>query len=329
MTAFSPTIEAFFVDRLLTQRQASPRTVAAYRDTLRLLLVFTQDRVGTPASNLDIADIDAPLIGEFLTHLERDRHNSVRTRNVRLAGIRALFRYAALLHPEHAGSIQRVLDIPTKRYDRTEVSFLGVEEVDALLAAPDRSTWTGRRDHALLVLAIQTGLRVSELTHLTNADLTLGPTAHVRCQGKGRKQRVTPLTAQSVAVQQVWIRERAGNPTDPLFPTSRGRHLSTDAVQWLLAKHASVASRTCPTLATRKISPHVLRHTCAMNLRQAGVDTSVIALWLGHESSQTTQIYLHADMALKEKALARTAPPNTTPGRYRPPDALLAFLESL
>ena len=277
MTAFAPTIEAFFVDRLLTQRQASPRTVAAYRDTLRLLLVFAQDRLGKPASNLDIADIDAPLIGEFLTHLERERHNSVRTRNVRLAGIRALFRYAALRHPEHAGSIQRVLEIPTKRYDRTEVGFLRVEEVDALLAAPDRSTWTGRRDHALLVLAIQTGLRVSELTGLTNADLALGPTAHVKCQGKGRKQRVTPLTAQTVTVLEVWIRERAGTPADPLFPTSRGRHLSTDAVQWLLAKHAAIAARTCPSISTRKISPHVLRHTCAMNLLQAGVDTSVIA----------------------------------------------------
>jgi integrase/recombinase XerD len=199
MTAFAPTIEAFFIDRLLTQRQASPRTVAAYRDTLRLLLVFAQDRVGKPASNLDVADVDASLVGQFLTHLERDRHNSVRTRNTRLAGIRALFRYAALRHPEHAQSIQRVLAIPTKRYDRTEVGFLRAEEVDALLAAPDRNTWTGRRDHALLVLAIQTGLRGSELTHLTNAELTLGPT-HVRCQGKGRKQRVTPLTAQSVAV---------------------------------------------------------------------------------------------------------------------------------
>ncbi len=266
MTAFAPTIEAFFVDRLLTQRQASPRTVAAYRDTLRLLLVFAQDRVGKPASNLDVADIDAPLIGDFLTHLERDRHNSVRTRNVRLAGIRALFRYAALRHPEHAGSIERVLDIPTKRYDRTEVSYLRHDEIDALLAAPARATWTGRRDHALLVLTIQTGLRVSELTQLTNADLSLGPTAHVKCNGKGRKQRATPLTAQSVAVLRIWIRERAGSPTDPLFPTSRGRHLSADAVQWLLAKHARVATQTCPTLASRKISPHVLRHTCAMNL---------------------------------------------------------------
>jgi integrase/recombinase XerD len=215
MTALAPTIEAFFVDRLLTQRQASPRTVAAYRDTLQLLLVFAQDRVGKAATNLDVADVDAPLVGDFLTHLERDRHNSVRTRNTRLAGIRALFRYAALRHPEHSGSIQRVLAIPTKRYDRTEVSFLRPQEVDALLAAPDRNTWTGRRDHALLVLTIQTGLRVSELTGLTNADLILGSTAHLKCWGKGRKQRATPLTSQSVAVLRVWLRERAGTPADP------------------------------------------------------------------------------------------------------------------
>lgn len=329
MTAFAPTIEAFFVDRLLTQRQASPRTVAAYRDSLRLLLTFAQDRVGKTASDLDVADVDAPLVGEFLTHLERDRHNSVRTRNTRLAAIRALFRYAALRHPEHAGSIQQVLAIPTKRYDRTEVSYLCPVEVDALLAAPQRATWTGRRDHALLVLTIQTGLRVSELTQLTNADLNLGPTAHVKCHGKGRKERVTPLTTQTVAVLRVWIRERAGAPTDPLFPTLRGSHLSVDAVQWLLAKHAAVATGICPSLSAKKISPHVLRHTCAMNLLQAGVDTSVIALWLGHESSQTTQIYLHADMTLKERSLARTAPPKTIPGRYRPPDTLLAFLEHL
>lgn len=329
MTVFAPTIEAFFVDRLLTQRQVSSRTVAAYRDSLRLLLTFAQDRVGKPASDLDVADVDAPLVGEFLTHLERDRHNSVRTRNTRLAAIRSLFAYAALRHPEHAGSIQQVLAIPTKRYDRTEVSYLLPVEVDALLAAPQRATWTGRRDHALLVLTIQTGLRVSELTQLTNADLNLGPTAHVKCHGKGRKDRVTPLTTQTVAVLRVWIRERAGAPPDPLFPTVRGNHLSVDAVQWLLAKHVAVATGICPSLSAKKISPHVLRHTCAMNLLQAGVDITVIALWLGHEQISTVQNYLHADMTLKEKALARTAPPKTTPGRYRPPDTLLAFLEHL
>lgn len=329
MSALAPTMEAFFTERLLTQRQASPRTVAAYRDSLRMLLIFAKKRTGKAPYQLDIADIDAELVGAFLSHLEQDRHNSVRTRNTRLAAIRSLFRYAALRHPEHAASIQRVLAIPTKRYDRGVVSFLAAYEVDALLAAPDHSTWIGRRDHALLLLTIQTGLRVSELTRVTCGDVELGPGAHVRCHGKGRKERVTPLTSNTVGVLRVWIRERAGQPTDPLFPTVRGTHLSADAVQRRLAKHVAAAAKSCRSIASKQVSPHVLRHTCAMNLHQSGVDIAVIALWLGHENVQTTQVYLHADMKLKEQALARTTPPNTKPGRYRPPDALLAFLEGL
>ena len=329
MSALAPTVEAFFTERLLTQRRASPRTVASYRDTLRLLLAFARKATGKAPSVLDVADLDAALIGSFLTHLEADRHNSVRTRNTRLAAIRSLFRFAALRHPEHAELIRRVLAIPTKRYERTVVDFLRRDEVDALLAAPDRATWIGRRDHALLVVAIQTGLRVSELIGVTCSDLHLGTGAHVRSHGKGRKERATPLTSQTLAVLRVWMRERAGVPTDPLFPTCRGGPLSVDAVQWLLAKYAPIAARRCPSLAARHLSPHVLRHTAAMNLLQAGVDTSVIALWLGHESVQTTQIYLHADLALKERALSRTTPPNSTPGRYRPPDSMLAFLEAL
>ncbi|MGC8635368.1 MAG: site-specific integrase [Candidatus Limnocylindrales bacterium] len=329
MSALAPTLEAFFTERLLSQRRASPRTVAAYRDTLRLLLAFAQQTTGKAPSRLDVADLDAALIGSFLTYLEHDRHNSVRTRNTRLAAIRSLFRFAALRHPEHAELIRRVLAIPTKRYERTVVDFLSRDEVDALLAAPDRTTWIGRRDHALVLVAVQTGLRASELTGVTCGDLHLGTGAHLRSHGKGRKERATPLTAQTVEVLRVWMRERAGDPTDPLFPTCRGAPLSVDAVQWLLAKYAPTAARHCPSLVAKRISPHVLRHTAAMNLLQSGVDTSVIALWLGHESIQTTQIYLHADLALKERALARTAPPSTTPGRYRPPDALLAFLEAL
>lgn len=236
---------------------------------------------------------------------------------------------ASLRHPEHAQSIQRVLAIPDKRHDRNEVDFLRPDEVDALLAAPDRQTWLGRRDHALLVLVIQTGLRVSELARLVCGDLQLGFGAHVRCRGKGRKERATPLTSHTVAVLGVWMSERAGGPTDPLFPTSRGGPLSVDAVQWLVAKYARVAALGCRSITAKAVSPHVLRHTCAMNLLHAGVDIAVIALWLGHESTQTTQIYVHADMALKEQALARTTPPNTKPGRYRPPDALLAFLQGL
>jgi integrase/recombinase XerD len=329
VTALAPTLEAFFTERLAAQRQASPHTMAAYRDTFRLLLAFTWQTTGTPPSQLDLSQLDAPLVAAFLTHLETGRGNSARTRNARLAAIRSLFRFAALRHPEHAAVIQRVLAIPPKRCRRALVAFLTSAEIDALLAAPDISRWTGRRDHTLLLLAIQTGLRVSELIRLTRADLHLGTGAHLRCYGKGRKQRVVPLTRHTVTVVQAWLAERGGNPTDPLFPTHRGGPLSRDAVERLLARHAATAAQHCPTLRGKPLSPHALRHTAAMQLRAAGVDISVIALWLGHEGIETAQIYLHADLAIKEKALARTAPPHTIPGRYRPPDALLAFLEAI
>jgi site-specific recombinase XerD len=276
-----------------------------------------------------LPDLDAALIGAFLDHLEHDRANSARTRNARLTAIRSLFRFAALRHPEHAGLIAHVLAIPPKRHDRPVISFLTEPEVDALLAAPDRSTRLGRRDHALLLLMIQTGLRVSELTGLTSGDLQLNAGPHVRCHGKGRKNRAMPLTRQTVKVLRVWLRERAGTPTEPLFPTRRGGRLSRDAVESLLARHTATAANACATLATKQVSPHVLRHTAAMRLLHAGVDSTVIALWLGHESVETTQIYLHADLTLKERALARTVPPNTRPGRYKPTDKLLAFLEAL
>ncbi|MEI8334892.1 MAG: tyrosine-type recombinase/integrase [Chloroflexota bacterium] len=329
MSALAPTLQAFFTDRLIRQRQASPQTIAAYRDTLRLLLTFAARSTGREPSKLDIADLDAPLIGAFLDHLEAERGNSVRTRNARLAAIRSLFRYAALRHPEHAESIGRVLAIPPKRFARSLVTFLTEQEVDALLAVADRTTWTGRRDHALLLLAVQTGLRVSELIGLRCADVHLGTGAHVSCRGKGRKDRITPLTRVTVAVLRVWLAEREGGPADSLFPTGTGTPLSRDAVERRLAKHAAAAGSACPSLRTKRISPHVLRHTAAMRLLQAGVDTSVIALWLGHEHVDTTQIYLHADLALKERAIARTTPPDARPGRYRPSDALLAFLDGL
>jgi len=253
----------------------------------------------------------------------------VRTRNTRLAAVHSFFHYAALRHPEHAAVIQRVLALPHKRHEKAVVSFLTRSEIEALLAAPDRTTWIGRRDHALLLVAIQTGLRVSELTRLTCGDVQLGVGAHLRCQGKGRKDRCTPLTAQTVAVLRVWLAERRGDPTSALFPSRRGSPLSRDAVEGLLAKYTAMAEWRCPTLRRKHVSPHVLRHTSAMQLLQAGVDTSVIALWLGHETAKTTQIYLHADMTMKERALARTAPPGTKTGRYRPSDPLLAFLEAL
>jgi len=329
MSDLAPTLQGFFTERLLTQRRASPNTVASYRDTFRLLLNFAQRRIGKAPSKLQLKDLDAVLIGSFLQHLETDRHNSVGTRNTRLAAVHSLFAYAALHHPEHAALIQRVLAIPAKRTDRQLVSFLTHDEVDALLTVPDRDTWIGRRDHALLLIAVQTGLRVTELTCLTCADVDLGTGAHVRCHGKGRKERITPLTTQACGVLRVWLTERRGEPCDPLFPSRRRGPLSRDAVALLVAKHAAAATQRCPSLGGKTVSPHVLRHTCAMSLLAVGVDTSVIALWLGHEGIETTQIYLHADLAIKERALARTAPADIKPGRYRPPDTLLAFLDAL
>ena len=313
MSTLAPTLEAFFTERLARQRRASPHTVAAYRDAFRLLLVFAEQATGRPPAGLRLEDLDAPLIGAFLDHLEAVRHNSIPTRNGRLAAIHSFFRFAALRHPEHANLIQRVLGIPPKRGERYVVTFLDVPEIDALLAAPDRTRWVGRRDHALLATAVQTGLRVSELTALTCQAVHLGTGAHVRCQGKGRKERVTPLTVQTVAILKTWLAERRGEPTDPLFPGPTGRPLSRDAVALIVTRHTSAAATSCPSLKSKTVSPHALRHTCAMQLLHASVDTSVIALWLGHESVEPTQIYLHADLVLKEQAIARTTPP--TPPR--------------
>jgi integrase/recombinase XerD len=328
MTALAPTLQAFFTDRL-AQRHASPHTVAAYRDALRMLIVFAAGRLATEPSQLDLGDLDAPLVGAFLDHLQRDRGNSQRTRNARLAAIHSLFRFAALQHPEHAAVIQRVLAIPPKRADRPLIAYLTEPEIAALLAAPDRTTWIGRRDHALLTLAVHSGLRVSELTGLDIADLHLGAGAHVGCHGKGRKERITPLTKQTAAILRAWLAERTGTPNDPLFCTRQGARLSRDALERRLAKHTATAAAQAPTLAAKTVTLHVLRHSAAMRLLHAGVDLTVIALWLGHESTDTTQVYLHADMAIKERALARTAPPDRPVGRYHPPDTTLAFLEQL
>jgi integrase/recombinase XerD len=329
VTALPPVLEAFFTERLIRQRQASPQTIAAYRDAFRLLLGFAQARTGKPPCQLGLADLDAPLITDFLQHLETKRGNSARTRNARLAAIHSLFAYAALREPAHAALIARVLAIPPKRFDKALVTFLTQEETQALLATPDRTTRTGRRDYALLLTAVQTGLRVSEITALRCGDVTLGHGPHLRCRGKGRKERVTPLTAGTAAVLRTWISEHDGDPAGPLFPGPRGQPLSRSAIEHLLTRHTAAAVTRCPSLRSKKVSPHVLRHTAAMQLLHAGIDTTVIALWLGHESTETTQIYLHADMTIKERALARTAPPGTAPGRYKPPDALLAFLDTL
>lgn len=329
MNTLAPTLQAFFTDRLIAQRQSSSHTIAAYRDTWKLVLGFASGQLHKPPSQLAIADLDAPLIGAFLGHLETVRGNSAATRNARLAAIHSLFRYAALRHPEDAAVIARVLAIPPKRSDRTLITYLTEDEITALLAAPDRATWTGRRDHALLMLACQTGLRATELITLTIGDTHLGTGAHISCTGKGRKQRITPLTSSTVRVLRVWLAERGGLPADPLFPTRRGTPLSRDALERRVAKHAATAATARPALREKKISPHVMRHSAAMRLLNAGIDTSVIALWLGHENVATTQIYIHADLALKERAIARTAPQDVPPGRYQPPDAVLAFLDGL
>lgn len=330
MSALAPTLEAWFTDRLVGQRHASPNTVAAYRDAWRLLLRFAKSQTRKEPSQLDIADLDAQLIGDFLNHLEQHRNNTARTRNARLAAIRSFFRYAALRHPEHASLIARVLDIPTKRCERKEVRHLDQAEVDALLAAPDRDTWTGRRDHVLLDVAVQTGLRVSELTGLRVGDVEVGTGAHVRCRGKGRKERCTPLAKEIVMLLREWMKERGGLPDDPLFPTRRGTPLTRSAVGCLVAKHVETAAERCPSLLAKRPTPHVLRHTCAMSLLHSGCDTSVIALWLGHENVDTTaRVYLHGDLSIKERALERTRPLNVKPGRYRPADPLLAFLAGL
>jgi integrase/recombinase XerD len=329
MTALAPVLQAFFTDRLIAQRRASSHTVAGYRGTFRLLLGFAAMQTGKTPSALDIADLDAPLIAAFLDHLERQRHCTVRTRNWRLAAIHSLFGYAALHHPEHAASIQRVLAVPAKRYERRLLTWLTEDEMDALIAAPDRSRWAGRRDHAMLVLAAQTGLRISELIALSRGDVNLGAGAHVHCLGKGRKERATPLTTLTVAVLRGWLAEYAGAPRDPLFPTRTGARLSHDAIEYRLAQHLAAARLACPSLRGKHVTMHTLRHTAAMRLLEAGTDVAVIALWLGHEQIATANIYLHADMAQKERAIARVSPPGTTPGRYRPPDPLIAFLDGL
>jgi len=329
MSSLAPLLQAFFTERLLTQRRVSPHTVASYRDSFRLLLGFASKRTGKTPSQLELVDLDAPLIGAFLDHLEKDRHNSIRTRNNRLVAVHSLFRFAALREPANASVIQRVLAIPQKRFERAIVSFLNREEIVAILAGPERTTWIGQRDHALLLVMIQTGLRVSELTSLRCRDVVLTNGAHVFCRGKGRKERCTPLTAPTVTVLRSWLKQRGDDGDGPLFPTRRGNRLSTDAVERLVDKHVMVATQRCPSLGDKRVTPHVLRHSCAMELLAAGVDSSVIALWLGHESLQSTQMYLHADMTIKQRALDRTAPHGGAVGRFRPPDALMAFLDGL
>jgi site-specific recombinase XerD len=325
---FPALLQRFFTDRLCAQMEASRHTIAAYRDTFRLLIRYATARCGKSPTNLEIGDLDADLVADFLTHVETARGNTARTRNSRLAAIRSFFRYVAMTEPTWLLHCQRVLAMPNKRYVTRSVTFLGSDEIAALLAAPDRTKWAGRRDHALLLLALQTGLRASELVNLTCGDVVLGSGAYVRCLGKGRKDRRTPLRHDTAKLLQGWIRDRR-DIDSPLFPSIRGDRLSRDALEHLIHKYCLVASRTCPSLVGKRVSPHTLRHSTAMELLHNGVDQAVIALWLGHESVETTQVYIHADMRLKERALQQVASPDTRVGRYRPDDQLLAFLEAL
>jgi integrase/recombinase XerD len=322
-------LQSFFTVRLMTQRKVSVHTIASYRDTFRLLLQFAQQRLRKAPTQLALSDLNASLMGEFLVDLEKRRHNSSRSRNLRLTAIRSFFRYAALETPTESGIIQRVLAIPNQRQTRALVGFLNRPEIEALLAAPNRTTWLGRRDHAFLITAVQTGLRLSEMTALRHQDVSFGAGAHVRCQGKGRKERCTPLAKPTAAILHAWIREQGREDSKTLFPSMRGGPLSADGVQHLLARHVTKARETCASLGKKRVSPHVLRHAAAMELLQAGVDRAVIALWLGHESVETTQIYLDADLALKEQALAKIDPVKGAPKRYQPDDKLLAFLKQL
>lgn len=327
--SFPGLLQAFFTDRLLRQRQASPKTITGYRDCFRLLLRFAAERLGKPPVKLSLDELDAPFIGEFLDHLERDRSNSARTRNTRLAAIHSFFQYVSFQEPSCADLCRRVLAIPNKRYDRKQIAYLRREEIDALVAAPNTATWIGRRDRAILLLTAQAGVRVSELIDLQRRAIVLGTGAHVYCLGKGRKERCTPLREEVVRVMESWLKECPGEPESPVFPSRRGGPLSPDAVEGLVARHVRIATQRCPSLKYKNVTPHVLRHTAAMELLQSGIDRSVIALWLGHESVETTQMYLHADLQLKEEALARTTPLKVKMQRYRPDDKLLAFLEAL
>jgi len=326
---FPALLETFFTDRLIAQKCVSPNTVASYRDTFRLLLQFAHKRLKKQPCCLTLDALDASLICDFLDDIEKNRQNVARSRNLRLTAIRSFFKYVSFQEPSYTAHIQRILSIPSKKQQRKLIAFLTRPEINALLAVPDKKTWIGRRDHAFLMLAIQTGLRLSEMTNLKWKDIVLGNGAHARCHGKGRKERCTPLTKQTVKVMKAWLREQNGKSEDITFPSVRSGQLSSDAVQYLVSKHAKNAKLLCSSLKRKRVSPHVLRHTTAMELLQAGIDRSVIALWLGHESVETTQIYFDANLAIKEEILRKTMPINTKPGRYKADDKLLSFLKNL
>jgi integrase/recombinase XerD len=326
---FSTLLQAFFTDRLMLQQDASAHTIASYRDTFRLLISFVDKKLNKPPTNLTVTDLDVPLILAFLGSLEQERGNSPRTRNCRLAAIHSFFSFVARHEPSLGGIAQRVLQIQSKRCGKCSIDYLTLPEMNALVNAPPTSTWSGQRDRTMILLAVETGLRVSELITLHCQDFVPGIGSHVVCTGKGRKSRCVPLRKETESAMCRWLRTRGGQPQDVLFPNAHGERLSRDGVQYTLAKHLKKARLECPSLISKRVSPHVLRHSTAMHLLESGVDCSVIALWLGHESIETTQIYLHASLEMKERALAKTQPPSSHAYRYRPPETLMSFLNSL
>jgi integrase/recombinase XerD len=328
--SFPTLLQRFFVEYLRQHRAVSPSTVAAYRDTFRLLLAFAERTIGKVPTSLKLDDLDAELILGFLDHLERERGNSVRSRNARLAAIRSFLKYAAHQDLTALATIERCLSIPQKRCDKPVLGFLSRPEMETIIAAPDCRSWAGQRDRAMFTLLYNTGARVSEIINLRVGDLVLdvSPVAHLL--GKGRKRRSTPLWKTSASVMRSWVRQLTNaGAADFLFPSKSGRRLSRSAVTLRLASAVELATHAHPQLAGRAISPHTIRHTTAMHLLQAGVDITVIALWLGHESPSTTHIYLEADLAMKEEALSRLQPITASTVRYRPPDQLMAFLQGL
>lgn len=326
---FPSLVQDFFCRRLIAQRNASPQTVASYRDTFRLLLHYAETRLGKPPTSLSLADLDAPLVLDFLDHLEKERGNLARSRNARLAAIRSFLHYAALQDPASLPAIERTLAIPIKRFDKPLLGFLSREEMEAVLSAPDASTWSGHRDQVMLATFYNTAARVSEILALRISDAQLDRSASLRIQGKGRKQRLVPLWKSTVNKLKGWMARIAPRPDAPLFPNRDGKPLSRDGIEKRLRVAVEIAAQRCPSLRGRRVSPHTLRHTTAMHLLQSGVDITVIALWLGHESPATTHLYVEADLSMKEQALKRVQEPLGKPLRYRPTDRLLAFLEAL
>jgi site-specific recombinase XerD len=329
MALLAPILQEYFTAYLVTQRAVSAATIRAYRDTWRLFLAFLSEKANVPAHKLETTHVGPAQVIAFLGHLEHERGNGTATRNARLAAIKAMMAFQATRAPELLDTIARIHAIPVKKHPKPQVTFLTQGETQELLDAITTGTWTGRRDRAMFTLAVQTGLRLSEITGLSIADVHLGTASHVACTGKGRKQRTTPLTAATASVLKTYLQERAARPGHALFPNPRGQTLSADAVQRRLCLHLAQAAATCPGLASKHVTVHTLRHTAAMRFLDAGIDAAVIALWLGHESTATTSIYLHADMAIKRKALDRTRQPGTPAGDYQPADPLLSWLQSL